>query len=61
MTAYSAGDRPRGLGGAVYLLVCLFVYLHLFMRQYKRSLMLSVGGQGILSNAVYPYWIAQVP
>jgi sensor histidine kinase YesM len=22
--------------------------------------MLSVGGQGMLSNAVYPYWIVQV-
>ena len=23
--------------------------------------MLSIGGQGMLLNAVYPYWIVQVP
>ena len=26
-----------------------------------RSSMLSVGGRGMLSNAVHPYWIVQVP
>ena len=31
MTAYSAGDCPRGLGGAIYLLVCLFVRLRLLI------------------------------
>ena len=42
VTACSAGDRPKGLGGAVYLLVRLFVRDRLFIN--IRSLMLSIGG-----------------
>ena len=59
MTACSAGDRPGGLGGAVYLLVrssvrdCSFADV--------RSSMLSIGGRGVLSNAMHPCWIVQVP
>ena len=40
------GRSPWGLGGAVYLLVYLLVRARLFIN--VRSLMLSVGGQGIL-------------
>ena len=60
MTACSAGDRPGGLGGAVYLLVRLFVRLHSFVRRCERSSMLSIEGRGMLSNTVHPCWIAQV-
>ena len=59
MTACSAGDRPRGLRGAVYLLICSLVRARSFVD--VRSLMLSVGGRGMLLNAVHPYWIVQVP
>ena len=53
------GRSPWGLGGAVYLLiVCLFVRNSLFVN--RRSSMLSIGGQGMLSNAVYLCWIVQV-
>ena len=31
VTACSVGNRPRGLGGAVYLLVCLFIRVYLFI------------------------------
>ena len=53
------GRSPWGLGGAVYLLVCSLIRARLFVD--VRSSMLSVGGQGMLSNAVYPCWIVQVP
>ena len=59
MTVCSAGDRPRGLGGAVYLLVRLLVCTCLFVD--VRSSMLFIGGRGMLSNAVHPCWIVQVP
>ena len=49
---------PWGLRGAVYLLVCLLICARLFVN--VRSLMLSVGGQGMLLNAVYLCWIVQV-
>jgi hypothetical protein len=56
MTVCSAGDRPRGWEG-------LYIY-SLFARNYSfinmRSLMLSFGGQGMLSNAIYLCWIIQV-
>ena len=58
VTACSAGDRPRGLGGAVYLLVCSLICAHLFINM--RSSMLSIGGRGMLLNAVYLCWIIQV-
>ena len=35
VTACSAGDRPGGLGGAVYLLVRSLIRVHSFVRQYK--------------------------
>jgi len=50
------GRSPWGLGGAVYLLVrsqSPFVDV--------RSSMLSIRGQGMLSNTAYPCWIVQVP
>ena len=53
------GRSPWGLGGAVYLLICSLVRARSFVN--VRSLMLSVGGRGILLNAVYPCWIVQVP
>ena len=53
------GRSPWGLGGAVYLLVRSFVRVCLFVD--VRSLMLSIGGRGMLSNAVYLCWIVQVP
>src|SRR6266576_540839 len=53
------GRSPWGLGGAVYLLVRLLIRVRSFVD--VRSLMLSVGGRGMLSNAVHPCWIAQVP
>src|SRR6266581_1602021 len=59
VTACSAGDRPGGLGGAVYLLVRSLVRVRSFVN--VRSSMLSIGGRGMLSNAVHPCWIVQVP
>ena len=53
------GQLPWGLGGAVYLLVHLLIRACLFVD--VRSSMLSVGGRGMLSNAVHPCWIVQVP
>jgi hypothetical protein len=59
----AASDRmlrrrsPWGLVGAVYLLIACS---HSLIHQYKRLSMLSIGGQGMLSNAIYPYWIVQV-
>ena len=35
MTACSAGDRPGGLGGAVYLLVRSLIHVYSFVRQCK--------------------------
>jgi hypothetical protein len=55
VTACSAGDRPGGEGPYICSLLarnCSFVDV--------RSSMLSVGGQGMLSNAVHPCWIVQV-
>jgi hypothetical protein len=52
------GRSPWGLGGAVYLLVARS---HLFVRRCERSLMLSIGGRGMLLSAMYPCWIVQVP
>ena len=51
------GRSLWGLGGAVYLLVA---HLYSLVRQYKRLLMLSIGSQGMLSNAIYLCWIVQV-
>ena len=51
------GRSPWGLGGAVYLLVRSFVRSFVDVR----SSMLSIGGRGMLSNAVYPCWIVQMP
>jgi sensor histidine kinase YesM len=49
------GRSPWGLEGAVYLLVaCSQSFIDV------RSSILSIGGQGMLSNAVYPCWIIQV-
>ena len=42
VTVCSAGDRPGGLGGAVYLLIHLYVCDRLFIN--VRSSMLSIGG-----------------
>ena len=42
VTACSAGDRPGGLGGAIYLLVHSFIRDRLFIN--IRSLMLSIRG-----------------
>ena len=53
VTACSAGDRPGGLGGAVYLLVHSLSRVHSFIN--VRSSMLSIGGQGMLSNTAHPY------
>ena len=50
---------PWGLGGAVYLLVYLFAFVRLFVN--VRSLMLSIGGQWMILNAVYLRRIIQVP
>jgi hypothetical protein len=55
VTACFVGNRPRGLGGAIYLLIRLLV--RLFVHQYKKLLMLSFGGQGMLSNAMHLCWI----
>ena len=55
------GRSPWGLGGAVYLLVRLFVRVRSFVRRCEGSSMLSIGGRGMLSNAVHPCWIVQVP
>ena len=52
------GRSPWGLGGAVYLLIYLFIHV-LFVD--VRSLILSTRGQGMLSNAMHPCWIVQVP
>ena len=54
------GRLPWGLGGAVYLLVHLFIRLCCLSVD-VRSLMLLIGGRGMLLNAVYPCWIVQVP
>ena len=43
------GRSPWGLGGAVYLLIYLFVHA-LSVRRCKRSLMLSVRGRGTLDS-----------
>ena len=51
------GRSLWGLRGAVYLLV---THLYSLVRQYKRLLMLSIGSQGMLSNAIYLCWIVQV-
>ena len=59
MTACSAGDRPGGLRGAVYLLICSLVRARSFVD--VRLLMFSVRGRGMLLNTVYLYWIIQVP
>ena len=53
------GRSPQGLGGAVYLLVRLFVCVCLFVN--IRSSMLSTGGRGMILNTVHPYQIVQVP
>ena len=53
------GRLPWGLGGAVYLLVRSLVRACSFVN--IRSSMLSVGGRGMLLNAVHPCWIVQVP
>ena len=53
------GRSPQGLGGAVYLLVRLFVRVYLFVD--VRSSMLSTEGRGMLLNTVHPCWIVQVP
>ena len=53
------GRLPWGLRGAIYLLVRLFVRVGLFINM--RSSMLSIGGRGMLLNAVYLCWIVQVP
>ena len=45
------GQSPWGLGGAVYLLICLFIYSH-YLSINIRLLMLLIGGQGTL-NSVY--------
>ena len=50
---------PWGLGGAVYLLICSLVRACSFVD--VRLSMLSVGGQGMLLNAVHLCWIVQVP
>jgi hypothetical protein len=56
VTIYSTGDRFGGWEGLyIYSLLarnCSFINI--------RSSMLSLGGQGMLSNAVYPCWIIQV-
>jgi len=52
------GRSPWGLRGAVYLLVRSFVRNRSFVN--VRSSMLSIGGRGMLSNAMYPCWIVQV-
>ena len=52
-------QSPQGLEGAVYLFVYLFVYIYLSIN--IRLSMLSIRGQGILSNTIYLYWIIQVP
>ena len=51
------GRSPWGLGGAVYLFIACS---HSLVRRYERLSMLSIRGQGMLSNTVYPYWIVQV-
>jgi hypothetical protein len=57
-TACSVGDRPRGWEGPyIYLLL---VRIHSFIHQCERSSMLSIGGRGMLLNAIYPYRIVQV-
>ena len=43
------GRSPWGLGGAVYLLICLFIRA-LSIRRCERLLILSVGGQGMLDS-----------
>ena len=45
------GRSPQGLRGAVYLLICSFIYLH-YLSVNMRLLMLLIRGQGIL-NSVY--------
>src|SRR6266567_7809636 len=51
------GQLPWGLGGAVYLLIRSFVRDCLFIN--IRSLILSIGGKGMLLRAIHPYWIAR--
>ena len=58
MTACSAGDRPGVRRGRIF--AHSFTRSHSFVRRYKRSSMLSIKGRGMLSNAVYLCWIAQV-
>ena len=53
------GRLPWGVRrGCIF--TCLFAYSrYLFVN--VRSLMLSIGGRGMLLNTVYPCWIVQVP
>ena len=57
------GRLPWGLGGAVYLLVCLFVRIRSFAFVYRRYKVVNAfnWGSGMLLNAVHLYWIVQVP
>ena len=59
MTVCSAGDRPRVRRGRIF--ARLFVCSRSFVHQCERSLMLSIGGRGMLLNTVYLCWIVQVP
>ena len=51
------GRSPQGLKRAVYLLIRSFIRSFINIR----SLMLSIGGQGMLSNTIHLCWIVQVP
>jgi len=53
------GRSPWGLGGAVYSLVCSRLTVRPSVD--VRSSMLSIGGKGMILNAVHPCWIVQVP
>jgi len=54
------GRSPRGVRrGRIF--ARLFACSHSFVRRCERSSMLSIGGRGMLSNAVHPCWIVQVP
>jgi hypothetical protein len=54
------GRSPWGLGGAVYLLIRLLVRSRLFV-DVREVVDAFFWGSGVLSNAVHPCWITQVP
>jgi hypothetical protein len=54
------GRLPWGLGGAVYLLIRLLVRSRSFV-DVREVVDAFFGGRGMLSNAVHPCWIVQVP